>query len=148
MAEGVSIAEGVAYDELVVRVLQFVIEAALARAADRFGWEQEQLRRDGLRAIQFARDGRALWWDGEAFAAEEAGALRMGERDRFVAANEIDPGFWKKLDRDLRTKLRRAGYATGPLILNMRGIFKHIAAEAEERSAHAQTKLVEEILGR
>lgn len=147
LAEGGSIAENVAYGELVTRVLQAIIEAALAKASDRFSWEQEQLRRNGLRAIEFARDGRALWSDREVFDAEEAGAARGRVRGRFAAENEMDGNFLKKLDYDLRQRLQRAGYATGPVTANMRKVFEQIACEAEERSARAQRQLLDEIVG-
>ncbi|HKU81878.1 MAG TPA: hypothetical protein VJP76_06875 [Candidatus Tumulicola sp.] len=76
IAEGASIAENVAYEELVTRVLAFIIDAALAKAADRCSWEHEEMRRYGLQKIAFARDGRALWWDRDVFGAEEAEAVR------------------------------------------------------------------------
>ena len=67
-----AIAADVSYDELVGGVLEFVLRAAIAVAADQFEWEHEELRRDGLTAIEFFREGKALWWDRECFESERA----------------------------------------------------------------------------
>ncbi|HKU81879.1 MAG TPA: hypothetical protein VJP76_06880 [Candidatus Tumulicola sp.] len=52
------------------------------------------------------------------------------------------------MDRDLRDRLRRAGYSTNPLISSMCDLFEQIASEADERSANAQRQLADEIVGR
>ncbi|MBV8723613.1 MAG: hypothetical protein JO277_15790, partial [Candidatus Eremiobacteraeota bacterium] len=71
-----SIAEDLSYAKLLERTLEFVLRAAVAKAIDEFAWEQEELRRSGLRAIEFVRDGKAIWWDAEAFELEQKEAWR------------------------------------------------------------------------
>lgn len=147
IGHGVSIAEDVSYDELVDRVLEFVVRAAIARANDHSTWEEEELRREGLKRIEFAGDGRALWWDRDAFEAENAEAKRESAQDLFASQNTFDGSFFHALDRDLRERLRQAGYATGELFADMKELYREIAADASDRSAQAREGLVAEILG-
>ena len=107
------VAAGVPYDELAGRVLEFVLQAAIAVAADQFEWEHEELRRGGLTAIEFFREGKALWWDRECFEAERADPER----------NELDSGFFDRLDGDLRTRLKRAGYEVPSLIACTKALY-------------------------
>jgi hypothetical protein len=130
------IGEGVPYDGLVDLVLEFVLRAAIAEASDAFEWEHEELRRAGLCAIEFFRDGRALWWDRESFEAEAA----EGER------NQLDVAFFERLDGDLRARLRRAGYDVPSLIAGMKPLYHEIAADVADRCAGARQNLLTEIL--
>jgi hypothetical protein len=146
IGHGVSIAEDVTYDELVDRLLEYVVRAAIAKANDYSTWEEEELRREGLRGVEFVKDGRALWWDQEAFDAEKAEAKRERAHEIFRARNEFAGTFFEALDGDLREKLRRAGYATTALFTDMRELFREIAADASDRTAQAREGLVSEIL--
>ncbi|MBV8153598.1 MAG: hypothetical protein JOY98_04215 [Candidatus Eremiobacteraeota bacterium] len=141
-----SIAEDLSYAKLLERTLEFVLRAAVAKAIDEFAWEQEELRRSGLRAIEFVRDGKAIWWDAEAFELEQKEAWRERIAKRFSETNELDSGFFVRLDRDLRDKLRRAGYEVPSLVSNMRDLFREVGADATDRSAEARERLVGEIL--
>jgi hypothetical protein len=147
IGHGVSIAEDVSYDELVDRVLEFVVRAAIARANDRSTWEEEELRRQGLKGIEFARASKALWWDADAFAAEQAEAKREGASELFLSRNECGGTFFETLDADLRKRFRNAGYSTASLITEMNEIFREIAADASDRSSQANESLIAEILG-
>jgi hypothetical protein len=130
------IAAGLPYDELAGRVLEFMLRAAIAVAADQFEWEHEELRRGGLTAIEFFREGKALWWDRECFEAERADPER----------NELDSGFFDRLDRDLRTRLKRAGYEVPSLIACTKALYAEIAADVADRCAGARASLLVEIL--
>ena len=133
---GSAIAAGLPYDELAGRVLEFVLRAAIAVAADQFEWEHEELRRDGLTAIEFFREGKALWWDRECFEAERADPER----------NELDAAFFDRLDHDLRARLKRAGYEVPPLIACTKVLYSEIAADVADRCAGARESLLVEIL--
>ena len=130
------IATGVPYDELTDGVLEFALQAAIAVAADQFEWEHEELRRDGLTAIEFFREDKALWWDRECFEAEEADPER----------NELDSSFFDRLDHDLRTRLKRAGYEVPSMIACTRALYSEIAADVADRCAGARESLLVEIL--
>jgi hypothetical protein len=99
-----------------------------------------------LRQIAFTRDGKALWWDGTAFEAEQREARREHIVRRFAGANRLDLDFLGHLDRDLREKLRGAGYATPSLVTSMKELFRQVIADANDRSAQAVESLVAEIL--
>ncbi|HEY1881787.1 MAG TPA: hypothetical protein VGG51_01940 [Candidatus Cybelea sp.] len=131
-----AIAADVPYEELAGRVLEFVLQGAIAVAADQFEWEHEELRRDGLTAIEFFREGKALWWDRECFEAEQADPER----------NELDSAFFDRLDRDLRTRLKRAGYEVPSLIACAKPLYAEIAADVADRCAGARESLLVEIL--
>jgi hypothetical protein len=81
-----------------------IARAAVARSADENDWEHEQLRRNGLGALQLSRDDKALWHNPQTFAEDIAEALREGIGSRFRAQNELDPAFYEHFDRDLRTR--------------------------------------------
>jgi|ERR1700722_1015342 hypothetical protein len=131
-----AIAADLPYDELVGRVLEFALRAAIAVAADQFEWEHEELRRDGLTAIEFFREGRALWWDRECFEAERADPQ----------CNELDAAFFDRLDHDLRARLKRAGYEVPSLIACTKVLYSEIAADVADRCAGARESLLVEIL--
>jgi hypothetical protein len=132
----VTVAAGVPYDVLAGQVLEFLLQAAIALAADQFEWEHEELRRGGLTAIEFFRDDKALWWDRESFEAEQADPER----------NELDAGFFDRLDRDLRVKLKRAGYEVPSLVGCTKALYVEIAADVADRCAAARETLLQEIL--
>ncbi len=142
----VSIAEDVSYGELANRALEYIVRAAIAKAADDEDWEQAELRRGGLQTIEFLHDGKALWCHLETFEVESGEAEREGASEQFSAANECDAGFLKRLDRDLREKLKRAGFNAPSLITNMKALFMHVGSEASERTITARETLVGEIL--
>lgn len=146
IGHGVSIAEDVTYCELVDRILEFVVRAAIARANDRSSWEEEEVRRQGLQRIEFAKDGKALWCDAGAFAAEEAEANREGASKLFLSRNECGERFLQTLDLDVRTRLRNAGYSTASLLAEMNEIYREIAGDASDRSLQANEALIDEIM--
>jgi hypothetical protein len=146
IGHGVSIAEDVPYDDLVNRVLEYVLRAAIAKAADQFTWEEEELRRNGLYGIEFAREAKALWWNRSEFQAERDEALREGCNGRFLSSNELDAEFIATLDVDVRERLRRAGYSIPSLLTDMKELYQQIASEASDRTMQAREALVAEIL--
>jgi hypothetical protein len=147
IGDGVSIVEDASYSELVERVLEFVVRAGMAKASDDCNWEEEELRRRGLRVLEIVRDGKALWWDPDAFEAESREATREGAHKEFVARNEAGESLLEGLDSDVRERLRCAGYATRSLLGGMEDLYAQIAADASERSAQAREGLLVEILG-
>lgn len=146
IAGGVTIAENVTYDDLVTRVLDFVLHAAIALSIDSFEWEHEKLRREGLDAIDFFAGEKALWLERESFDVEKESAKRAGCQTRFLSKNEYDVDFFSQLDADLRERLARAGYASDPLITDMKKLFREISDDVKDRSAQAQQALLTEIL--
>jgi hypothetical protein len=146
--DGLCIGEDLAYEELVERTLEFILRAAIAMTGDDFSWEQEELRRGGLREIAFSRNGKALWWDAATFEAEQREAGREHIARRFAGANELDPAFLDRLDRDLTERLRQAGYATPSLVAGMKELFHQLVADANDRSAEAVESIVTDVLGR
>lgn len=146
IGRGASIAEDATYEELVDRVFEFVVRAAIAKANDRSTWEEEELRREGLKRIEFAKEGKALWWDLDAFDAEKTEAKRERCPELFLSQNEFDGSFFDTIDSDLRERLRNAGYATASLFGDMKEVYREIAADAIDRYAKANESLIAEIL--
>jgi hypothetical protein len=145
-AKEISIADGVSYNALLKGIVEFTLRAAMARVADRSTWEQEELRRKGLSAIDIARNGRAIWTDPALFEKELQEARREGIEAAFIERNELDLEIHRKLDRDLRGWWRRAGYESGSLLKDMKRLFTELEADASERVAEAWDRFVGEIL--
>lgn len=146
IAGGITIAENVTYDDLATRVLDFILQAAIALSIDSFEWEHEKLRREGLDGIDFFDGERALWLERDSFEVEKESAKSAGCLTRFLATNELGIDFFTKLDADLRERLARAGYAAEPLITDMKKLFREISDDVRDRTAQAQRALVTEIL--
>jgi hypothetical protein len=146
IAGGITIAENVTYDDLVTRVLDFILHAAIALSIDSFEWEHEKLRREGLQGIDFFAGEKALWLDRESFDVEKENAKKSGYQTRFLSTNEFIEKFLANLDADLRERLARAGYAASPLITDMKSLYREISDDVKDRSAQAQQALVSEIL--
>ena len=139
-------ADRVGFDELVNRIVEFTIRAAVARSVDESSWEQEELRRGGLRTIQIFRGGKAIWADSHAFESELGEARREGIQERFERANAVDPEVYERLDQSLIDRWRRAGYDTPSLASNMKALFDEVGREATDRAESAREDLVVEIL--
>ncbi len=139
------IAEGVPYNELLRRIMEFTIRGALARSTDDSEWEHEELRRKGLGSLRLFHNNRAVWLSSQTFAEERAEARR--ERDgRFDKRNELDPGLYERLDRDLRRGWQKAGYRVESQMHDMKKIFVELEREASERAAGAREGLLAEVL--
>ncbi|HEY6325660.1 MAG TPA: hypothetical protein VIW73_03965 [Candidatus Cybelea sp.] len=146
VGESHCIADGVTYDVLLNRIMEFTIRAALARVVDECDWEHDALRRNGIGAIQIFRDGKAVWADSAMFEQEMAEARREHIEDRFIRSNEADPPLYERIDRDLRARWRAAGYETPSLADNMKTIFAELERDASERAEVAKESLVSELL--
>jgi hypothetical protein len=146
MEESVNIAEDVDYERLSTDILEFMVRAAIARSADESEWEHEELRRRGLSCIQIFRDGRAIWTDRDIFEAELAEARRSKCEGRFDESNELDPAFLEELDRNLRQRLRLAGYEVASLLESMKALFLELESDLRDRVADARQALTNEIL--
>ena len=144
--ESISIAEDVEYAWLSARILELTVRAAVARSHDESEWEHEELRRRGLGGIQIFRNGKAIWTDRDAFEAELAEARRSTCADRFIASNELDPGFLEELDRDLRRRWRLAGYEVSSLLESMKVVFSELESDTNDRVAVARRAFADEIL--
>lgn len=137
---------GVPYDVLVDRIMEFTVRAAVARSVEESRWEDEELRRKGLGAIQLIRDGRAIWADRASFEGELAEARVECVEDRFMVANECDPLLYERLDDDLCSRWEAAGYRTPSLRDNMKKLFTELQRDASDRAADARNGLVDEIM--
>ncbi len=146
IGESHCIAMDVSYDQLLRQILEFTVRAAVARSIDENEWEHEELRRSGLSALQIFRNEKAIWDDDSMFETEFGEARRGGVGHRFRSANESDPAFYDKLDRDLCAWWRRAGYATSCLRHGMKRLFAELEREAAERAANARNSLLTEVL--
>lgn len=146
IGESRSIAENVIYDALLTRIVEFTIRSAVARSIDEGEWEHDQLRRGGLSVLQIFRNGKAMWDDGAMFKTEFAEARREEVGYRFQSANELDAGFYDKLDRDLCKRWQRAGYQTPTVRHDMKPLFQELERDAAERAASARESLLGEVL--
>jgi hypothetical protein len=151
VGESRSIADGVTYDALLLRIAEFTLRAAWARSIDESEWEHEELRRHGLGAIAVFRDGRAVWSDSRNFELELAEARRERVTTRFKRTNEYDAALYDAIDRDLQAKWRLAGYHTPSLRADMKMLFKELESDINERASGARTRffgeLVESLVG-
>lgn len=134
------------YEALLLRVMAFTVRAAVARSADESDWEHEQLRRNGLGALELFRDDKALWDDARTFAEELAEACREGVGARFQAQNELDPAFYDELDHDLCARWRRLGYETPSLRGDMKPLFLELERDVADRTMHARERMLTEFL--
>jgi hypothetical protein len=139
-----AIAEETTYEELVQRIMEFTVRAALARSIDESEWEHEELRRKGLRVLAILRDGRAVWADADTFNAELREARRLRDA-RFERCNELDASLYDRLDGDLRALWRCAGYESPTLLHDMKKLFSELEGEAADRAAQAREGLLSEI---
>ena len=138
------IAEDVDYEDLLERLAAYALRAAFARVADENDWEQEELRRKGLGAVELYHNGRAVWLDPVSFGqcrSEDAGA-----GTRFDSRNELDPDLVERLDGDLRSRWRACGYSIPSVACDMKILFAQLGEDATECSREARKKLLEELL--
>lgn len=134
------------YEALLREVTAFVVRAAVARASDESDWEQEQLRRQGLGALQLSRDNKALWDDAQTFAEELAEARLAGVEARFQAQNELDPAFYERLDDDLRVRWRRLGYEAPSLRDDMKPLFLELQLDVADVTSRATERMLAGLL--
>lgn len=146
IGESHCVAEGIPYDALLDRIVEFTIRAAVARSADEGEWEHEELRRKGLGALQIFRDRRAVWDDRTTFETELAAARHQNIGENFQAANELNPALLAGLDRDLRARFRRAGYEVPSLRRDMKPLFAELERDAADRAANARESLLGDVL--
>jgi len=141
-------AEGVPYGDLLKEIMEFTIRAAVARSIDESDWEQDELRRNGLAALEIFRDGKAVWSEPQDFDAERIEACREHAESRFDELNAVDPTLYQDLDRDLRDFWRKAGYQAPCLRNEMKKLFIELEHDIADRAARARESLVGEVLGR
>lgn len=146
IGESHCIADRVTYDTLLNRIVEFTIRAALARCVDECEWEQDELRRKGIGALQIFRNDKAVWADSATFERELAEARREHVEERFRNTNEADPELHQRLDDDLRARWRAAGYQSPSLARDMKKIFCELERDASERAEVARESLVAELL--
>jgi hypothetical protein len=146
IGESHCVAEGIPYDALLDRIVEFAIRAAVARSADESEWEHDELRRKGLSALQIFRNQRAVWDDATTFESELSAARRQNAGRKFEATNELDPALLTNLDRDLRARWRRAGYEVPSLRYDMKPLFAELERDAADRAADARESLLGEVL--
>lgn len=146
VGESYFFADNVGFEELVNCFVEFTARAAMARSADACDWEDDELRRSGLRAVQIFCGGKAVWADARAFEGELREARREGIEERFTRTNAAGPELYERLDLSLIDRWRRAGYDTPSLTGNMKALFDELGREATERAESAREALVGEIL--
>lgn len=146
IAESYSIAENSTYEALLSRLVEFTLRAAIARCVDQDEWQHEQLRRNGLFALQIFHNGKAAWDDSDTFEAEKAEASRERVASKFNALNELDTELYFRLDRDLRERWLEFGYRPPSLLHDMVRLFAAIERDAAERADDARAGLLNELL--
>jgi hypothetical protein len=139
------IAESVDYDTLLEEIAEYTLRAAFAHAVDQHDWNQEELRRKGLRALELFHNGRAVWRDRVAFEESLAEAC-SGDQDRFDRCNELDPELSERIDRDLIERWRLAGYLVPSLALDMKRLFAELEADAADCARDAREELMSNLL--
>ena len=140
------IAESVDYDTLVEQIAEYTLRAAFAHAVDQHDWNQEELRRKGLRALELFHNGRAVWRDRVAFEESLAEVTRTGDLARFDGGNELDPELAERIDRDLLERWRLAGYLVPSLALDMKRLFGELEADAADCAREAREQLMFKLL--
>jgi hypothetical protein len=140
------IAQSVDYDTLLEQIVEYTLRAAFAHAVDQHDWDQEELRRKGLRALELFHNGRAVWRDRVAFEESLAEVTRTGDVPRFDGANELDPELAERIDRDLQERWRLAGYLVPSLALDMKKLFGELEADAADCAREAREELMSELL--
>jgi hypothetical protein len=146
ISPSVCIAQSVDYDTLLEQIAEYTLRAAFAHAVDQHDWDQEELRRKGLRALELFHNGRAVWRDRVAFDETLEEVTRTGDRQRFDGANELDPELAERIDRDLLERWRLAGYLVPSLALDMKKLFAELEADAADCSREAQEQLLSTLL--
>jgi hypothetical protein len=140
------IAESVDYDTLLAQIAEYTLRAAFAHSVDQHDWEQEELRRKGLRALELFHNGRAVWRDEVAFEESLAEVTRSGDLARFDGANELNPELVDCIDRDLLERWRLAGYLVPSLALDMKRLFAELEADAADCARDAREELMTDLL--
>jgi hypothetical protein len=146
IGESYCVAENVTYDALLTRIVEFTVQAAVARSIDEDEWEHEQLRRNGLAALQIFRNDKAVWDDVAAFEAELAEARRERIDARFEASNELNVELYRRIDADLKARWCRLGYSTPSLCHDMKALFVELERDASERAKDARASLLCELM--
>jgi hypothetical protein len=146
VSPSVYIAESVDYDMLLEQIAEYTLRAAFAHGADQHDWDQEELRRKGLRALELFHNGRAVWRDSVAYEQSLAEVTRTGDLQRFDGANELDPDLAERVDRDLLDRWRLAGYLVPSLALDMKKLFAELEADAADCARDAREELMARLL--
>jgi hypothetical protein len=146
IGEGHSIGVRMSYPALLACLVEFTLRAAIARSADESCWEHEELRRHGLAAVQVFRNARAVWDDPHTFNEEINEARRTRAALRFRASNELDPGFFERLDCDLRAQWRRMGYESPSMRTTMKALFGELERDVATRTEAAREDMLVDLL--
>jgi hypothetical protein len=121
IGESCSIAEHATYEALLMRLMEFTARAAVAHSIDQNEWEQEELRRKGLSALRIFKNDEAV-------------------------PDERNAALCQKIDRDLRARWRRLGYATPSLHNDMKPLFVELERDAGDRARDARESLLRELV--
>jgi hypothetical protein len=146
ISQSVCIAESVDYDTMLERIAEYTLRAAFAHGADQHDWDQEELRRKGLRALELFHNDRAVWRDPVAYEQSLAEDTLTGDYPRFERANELDPELTERIDRDLTERWRLAGYLVPSLALDMKKLFSELEADAADCAREAREVLMSNLL--
>lgn len=132
----------VEYEVLIERIAEFTLRGAFSRITDEQNWEHEELRLKGLAALELFHNARAVWTDPIGF--EEA--LAEAYDGTFHEANELDVDLLERIDRDLQSRWRRAGYPVLTLATDMKKLFARLETAAGDCSRNARERLLDELL--
>lgn len=150
IAPSAHVAESVSYEQLLNDIVAYTVRAAFARTFDQHDWEQDELRRKGLRAIELFHNGRAVWYDRPSFEDLRDESVLPGICSEAVATfekcNELDPDRFARLDRDLCRRWRDSGYLVESLTLDMKGLFDEIETDLRARVDEVREELITEII--
>jgi len=139
-------ARAVTYDDMLRRIVERTLHAALARSIDAGDWEDEQLRRQGLESLQIYEGTRAIWSDRALYEHELAASRTLNADDSFVKENMVDPDLYDRLDRDLRRLWRTAGYTVTSLRNSMKPLFHEIEKDTNRYAEHARESVATDVM--
>jgi hypothetical protein len=144
------LAENVTYDMLQRTVFEYTLRAAFAWAFDQHDWEQEELRRKGLAAVELFHNGRAVWNDQTLFH-ESAAAFAICDAtpdatETFNRSNELDPSLLAYLDRDICRRWELSGYLVQSVATEMKPLFEQLQADVQDRANEAREQLYLEVI--
>ncbi|HKU82220.1 MAG TPA: hypothetical protein VJP76_08630 [Candidatus Tumulicola sp.] len=146
IGQSACIAENVSYDNLLAKIDEFTVRAAISRTIDRHGWEQDELRRAGLTAFELFHNGKAVWRDPDSYEESLREARRERVAQRFTSSNELNPRLIERLDADLQLRWRMRGFLVSSLCSDMRPLFAELEETVRGSILGTLEGLVDELL--
>jgi hypothetical protein len=146
IAPSAQVAEGASYEALLDAICEYTVRAAFAHANDQHGWEQDELRRKGLSAIELFHNGKAVWLDAASFGECLSDETSHGTVVQFERTNEMNLELSERIERDLVERWRLAGYTVVNLRCDMKKLFEELEADAHDCDRQAREAFIVDIL--